>query len=503
MAIAFFALSTPATAAGPLRAYLNDFDFNDYALSFEYYQSQSAYKGEDDFHIVYPIITSFEHSILTDDVYFVRDSYIGLRNVMDNGWKFGLVGKVQTLGYGANANPELAGMRRRSWSLQAGAVVGKRLGPIAVDLFASHDILNESGGYEGNFKFAWPLRDGRFSIVPQLDLTYQSSKLVNHYFGVRTDEVRPGRTEYTPGAAWTMRPSVSFSYRWHRYWYTRINISASILPDEIRDSPIVARDSTWAFNLGIAYDSRAFVSMDGAHWKQDNFFELSLGAFALRSGSRINLVSASPQTAGDLERVQRIEERSVVWPIEIAWQMGRFHRLDLRYFDLVRKGEATLDFPLTVGDITFPANELLATQLDTSMLRLGYSFSVFRDTQKELSILGGVSMTRVAYTVDGASDTIEAQTTMTLPVIGARGRASFTDRISLEARVEVFALDLDDKDGDMVDVAIYGTWTFSPQWVAGIGYQYFRQRISAKEDSLSGDVKIDYQGPQAFLRARF
>ena len=504
MLVAVAIATTPvAVMAETLRESLNSVDFNDYALMFNYYQSQSPYVGQGDFRIIYPVVTTFEHSITTDNVYFVRDSYLGLRTVTDSGWKFGVTGKVQTLGYAADANPELQGMGRRSWSLQAGGVIGKRLGPVAVDLFATHDILNESGGWEAAFKLAWPLGEGRFSLIPQLDLTYQSGDLVDHYFGVEAAEARAGRPEYTAGSAWTWGPRVTALYRWHEHWYVRASMRADFLPGEISNSPIVARDSSLAFGLGIAYDSRAFVSLDDAEPNEDNFFEASVGAFMISSDTNIDFVGSLAQSVGDLEGIQRLDDQDLSWPIEIAWQMGRFHRLDLRYFALKRSGSVILDAPLTIADSVFSANEQLITRLDTRILRLSYAFSVFRDAQKEFSILGGVSTTLVDYAAVGDVDSAVANTNLVLPVIGASARISFTDKVAVEGRLEIFALDVDDKEGDMADLNLSGTYRFSPRLLAGIGYQLFRQNISSGDDSFSGDVRIDYRGPQVFLRAQF
>ena len=160
-------------------------------------------------------------------------------------------------------------------------------------------------------------------------------------------------------------------------------------------------------------------------------------------------------------------------------------------------------FPIIIGDVVFPQDEPIRSSFRTRVVRLAYSFAIFRDSQKELTLIGGISSTELSYRVTGESDELFASTITTLPVIGASGRINLTEKISLDARLEIFAVDIPDRSGDLIDFAIAGAYQFNERFTAGIGLQLFRQDVSTSDESFAGEYRINYFGPLAYARIRF
>lgn len=505
IALAALALSLvvplPACAQA-FREYLDSIDLNDYSLGINFYTSQSHYAGVDDFKIVYPMPTSFSHSLLTEDPLFVRGSSAGLRKVTDNGWTFGVHGKLQTLGYGADTSEELRGMRRRTWTVQAGLLLGYAIGPFHVDLFTSTDVLSEHDGYDASLKLAWPIASAKQIFVPEIDLTYQSKDLLDHYFGVRSEEALPDRPAYVPGSGVTISGSLEWRRSLHRRWFLFSKISLDLLPDAITDSPIVDLEQGWRFNLGVAYDGSSFIDPDEDSGTPATTMEIGLGVFYVSATSNLDFLDSGGHP-GDLERRQGLDERSVSLPVDIVWRIGRFHRVDVSYFELNRSASVNLTGEMVLNGVPFADGERVVTDLETRVFRFGYGFSLMRDNQKDISLFGGLHATEMDYRVRGAAEPIVASTTSFLPVIGARANVVPAERWSVTGNIEIFLLDFDRHSGELMDIAVSGEYRLTDRLIAGIGYRYYRQDIESGDDSFLGDYRLHYQGPYLNLRARF
>ena len=506
LGILLMALSASAHAEqGWLVDLADSLDLNEFALTGEYYRSQSPYSGVDDFQIVYPLFTTFGSSVDGDSTLYIRDRYAGARHVSENKWVFGIAGAVQTLGYGSEDSDVFTGMDRRNWTLQAGVHVGKRFDRLAFDLFATTDILGEHDGQEFDLLIAWPFNFGAWELVPQIGLTHQTSDFVNHYFGVQPSEVFPGqRAEYAPGSAMTSSARLGYNYRINDRWYLRAAAKVRFLPDEIRDSPLVDCKSTWSLSVGIAYDAPAFTAIDGKTApRAGSKVELIASGFFVRSRSQIDLSVLPPISVPDLEDQQQLDESELVFPVDVVWQWGRLHRIDFRAFTLSRNASTQIVDPLTIGGTTFGPDEVVDTTLRTRIFRLGYGLSLLRDEQKELSILGGIHIADIEYRVRDPDNAIRASTTPILPVIGVRGRVNFSERISAEANIEAFALDFDGYSGELFDASLSGRYRVSEKAFTGVGYRFYRHNIRSGDDSLFGEYQIDYYGPYAFFGLRF
>jgi len=489
-------------SAGGLLEFLDSIDLNDYTLALNLYRSESHYVGVDDFTIIYPLFKSFSHATNTEDVLFLRDSHAGLRTFTDNGWSFGVIGSIQTLGYGSDSSDALAGMSRRTWSVQGGGLVGKRIGPVNIDLFASTDLLGVYNGQQYELKFSYSFVSPKLQIVPQLEFVHQSENLVNYYYGVTDTEIAPGRPAYAPGAATTPRLSVDVNWRMHTTWYVYAGASVDFLPDEITNSPIVDKETAWGAHIGVGYAPESFVEKYGEGRDDSRSeIEVGVGAFFASVTSSVNLDVDVLPAPPDLEDEQALDDRETLVPVDIIWRFGRRHRLDLSYFELSRDKTRVLSVPVTVGGVTFAAGETVTTNLDTRVIRFGYGFSFFRDDQKDLSLFGGIHVTEIDLGVLGATESVSAATTMTLPVLGARFTANFSEKWSVGANAEVFALDFDKYNGHLLDFAAFGQYRFGQNFAIVGGYHFYRMNIMSGDESLSGEFRIDYRGPYVSFRA--
>lgn len=152
--------------------------------------------------------------------------------------------------------PSLAGMAKRSPSIDAG--IGyryrQRNGIGSVDLELMHDANHASGGSEVRLSYNWDLDWGRLHLRPAISVARRNARLNNYYYGVRPEEVLPGRPAYQPGAG-TDRSLALYGYyditeRWRLLGGIGINFADSV----VRDSPIVEDKPQKSALVGLAYD---------------------------------------------------------------------------------------------------------------------------------------------------------------------------------------------------------------------------------------------------------
>ena len=335
--------------ANPVADFLHAIDLNEYGVGAFLYRSQSYYDGVDDFVGIFPLPSTFDHAVYDNYAFYVRDGDFGLRKTLANGWQLGGVAKVQTLGYRTGDSPALDGMRRRDWTIQAGANAGRQLGPIRLDLMARTDILGVHDGQEYTLKPALPFRGQSWQLVPQFEALCQSADLVNYYFGVTEDEAVPGRPAYSPGGGTTLSGSLNLSWRFHPKWYLTATAQIDFLPDVITDSPVVGRDRVGRVVLGVAYDAPVFIA---AHDETDplDLASIDCGAFYAQSESNVDLLGGGSTRNVDLESELGLDDGTWVAAIDAIWRLRLYHRLELTVFQLSRDATTDLDGPLTIKE---------------------------------------------------------------------------------------------------------------------------------------------------------
>ncbi len=497
-------LAPPAGATpGRFEAWLDAFDFNDYALSMNVYASPSVYDGGDATTVLYPLLSSFEHATTTDHPLFVREGYVGLRAVANERFQAGFTARVNADGYGATAGGALAGMQSRGWSVSAGALAGVAVGPLHADLFLTTDLFGRHNGQIASLKLAWPMSGGRLVFVPQVELTRYSGNYVDYYYGVTDGEATPERPAYSPGAATVPEVRVDLRWRFLPQWFLRIDAGYSWLPGAMANSPIVAADRDHYVAVGVAWDSGAFVRLHDDDRVSPSTWEMGIEAFFMRASSTVVLSGNDGEASGSLERDSGFDTQDVGLPLSLEWRIGRFHTLNARYFELYRDGAVEIAADRQVGSVPFAAGARLRTRLATRVLRLSYGFAVFRDAQKELIVSAGLHGTRFDFSASAESGEVDAATTAIMPLVGASLRANFSPRLAMHIGLELFGLEFDRAKGSLVDLAVEGRYRLSPRFDVGAGYRYYRQSLDSGDDRLRGDVTIEYRGPLATLRYRF
>jgi len=181
-------------------------------------------------------------------------TYIGERlQIIGPNLKVGLIGtgdlrlalsaRYRIGAYEEDDSPALTGMGDRDDTLLLGFALEYDL-PRAwgIDLSAGyeHDVLDRIGGGESYIEVEKSLQWGRSRIAPSARISWLSSELSNHDFGVPDSNAIPGRPAYTIGSAVSYEIGVSTYIEVTESLGVNINAQLEFLGDEVRESPIVS-----------------------------------------------------------------------------------------------------------------------------------------------------------------------------------------------------------------------------------------------------------------------
>jgi len=510
------ALAITETAfAGKIIDYIRNYDLNDYALGLTISASQNPYAGGENSTIAYPILTSFRDSAFTKDWLLLRDGDIGIRWVSENEWELGLVGRIQTLGFGTSDSPLLIGLDDRQWGLEIAPIVGYRGWPVHFTLQSYTEIFGLHGGWISELAFSLPREYERGYLVPSVELIHQTADYTNYYFGVSPDESNMFRPAYQTDGALNTAVKLRWGYALTDKWLLSGSLGLEFLDTAISASPIVEHDQLFSVGISIAYNNDIFQPRITARPPPDHpKFEFRLGAFMDSIDSTIVRDSSSGIIGADIdiEELLGLSDKETILNFDAIYRIGRFHRLELGYLTIARSGQTTLQKDLDTlqkdldfGDVMFPAGTVIDSHADTEILRIGYAYSLMNDPQKELGIMGGVHFskfaTEITATASGTREVISANTP--LPVIGLHGKVALGQYSTLGARIQFFRMDFDRYEGSLNFATLDWRHSFGDTISAGLAYNYYALNLESHESDVRGSLRVRHHGPELFISMGF
>ncbi len=211
----------------------------------------APYRGLDENPIVAPLVR------YEGEKFFFRGTRGGVRLVKSDTYEFTVFGQVRLDGYDPKDSDFLTGMEKRKASVDVGVAstwTSQKVGQF--ELSVAGDALNRSGGIEAVAGWNGLFRAGGWSFIPGASVSWKNADLIDYYYGVRANEVRPGRAAYSGRSALTPEVSMLATHKLGERWSLFARASYAWLPTEITDSPIVDSNSTTGLFLGVGYSPK-------------------------------------------------------------------------------------------------------------------------------------------------------------------------------------------------------------------------------------------------------
>lgn len=212
--------------------------------------AQSPYKGGQDRWLPLPVINyegdSFWLRTLQGGYYLWKDP--------QNQLSLTLAGSAQRYDPDDNDLGAMKGLDERRMTMMGGLEYRHIAdwGIVRTNLLG--DVLGKSDGIVWDLTYLYRFEFGDFSLAPGIGATWTSANQNRYYYGVSGHEAaRTGIRRYQPDDSWSPYAELSANYRLTERWNTSVYARYTRLADEIKDSPMVDKNSqltTWA---GISY----------------------------------------------------------------------------------------------------------------------------------------------------------------------------------------------------------------------------------------------------------
>ncbi|WP_432699592.1 MipA/OmpV family protein [Kluyvera cryocrescens] len=212
--------------------------------------NESAYRGYNKNTHVVPI-GNYE-----SDAFYVRQTTLGYALFKDKRDELSLTASWVPLNFDPADNDDRAMQRldKRDGTAMAGAAWYHHEKWGSLKLSAAADILDNSNGWVGELTYFRVLPVGKLSITPALGVYYYDASFNRYYYGVSgAESQRSGLSPWSPESSWMPYVGLTLKYPLTRNLVLLANASYSVLPDEVKNSPMVDRDDSFTLLTGVSW----------------------------------------------------------------------------------------------------------------------------------------------------------------------------------------------------------------------------------------------------------
>jgi hypothetical protein len=262
----------------------------------------------------------------------------------------------------------------------------------------------------------------------------------------------------------------------------------------MRKSPLVIASALIA-----AFPSLAAAANDP--WSAP--FSIQIGGFDANATTKVRLDSSSGAngTSGSFEGDLGLEERKTLPTFDFTWRWNRRHALEGSIVSLHRDGSRTLTGQINWGDVTFPVSTTVTSKFDSDIVRVGYRYSFVNEPGGEFSMLLGLHWTNLDTGISNVAGTISKSVSVDfpLPTVGLRGSARLGDNWRLAGFGQFLKLKIGDYDGSILNGSVAVEWAFLRQAYAGLGYNYYKYKLTAEKENAHGKFDFRFDGPALYV----
>ena len=263
---------------------------------------------------------------------FLHSSRIGLKLLDTPEQRLDVFIDKRLEGFPLKSPPaSLAGMATRQSSTDAGLSYLYRQPWGTLRAAVLKGLSSDQKGFEARVGYSQPMSSGRWTLTPDVSLSYRSAKLNDYYYGVRASEATPGRPAYSAGAGLNASVGLYASYQTSQNWRLLGGATATLLSGNIQESPVVSKRVLPAVYVGATYDfgaSRPRSAEAGSG--SPTYIKLLDGASTADGCHLIKILTARcfSTTANDRTNIQGIQIGKPVvenfndWPLDFVGYVG-------------------------------------------------------------------------------------------------------------------------------------------------------------------------------------
>jgi hypothetical protein len=181
------------------------------------------------------------------------------------------------------------------------------------------------------------------------------------------------------------------------------------------------------------------------------------------------------------------------------------HRIDFLYNENKRSGSTTTERDYSIGNELIPAGTKLSSSENLKIGFLGYRYSFFKTADTEIAAGLGFYGANIKFKFDANQPviSIDASTTLPLPVLSVSGDFYLTDRMKLTASANGLKVKFGDVDGRTYDMSFAGEYLLTNNFGIGAAIERFNIRADVTKSDYNGRAEITSNSGRVYLTARF
>jgi outer membrane protein len=217
-----------------------------------YVQTQ-PYKGADTIVLPSPVV------FFDNGLFYMRWSRAGVyfygEKSDDLSWGFSLTAQPRVYGYKASDSSYLKGMDDRDTTLEGGLAFSVQKKDKYFEIMLLTDLLHNPDTWRIKTELGDKYTLGDFSFYPSFILSYQSSKFMDYYYGVKSNEVNLTlhRTQYTADSGVQIGAQTYVNYPLNKKLSILLNLRADLLPNSAKNSPIIEDNHIYSGLASLIY----------------------------------------------------------------------------------------------------------------------------------------------------------------------------------------------------------------------------------------------------------
>ncbi|HEX9136642.1 MAG TPA: hypothetical protein VF905_06825, partial [Nitrospirota bacterium] len=229
-------------------------------------------------------------------------------------------------------------------------------------------------------------------------------------------------------------------------------------------------------------------------------FMLRAGGYRVQNADTILRLDANNAPVGtyiDFHDTLGGDNQATVFRLDGLYRFNDKHGLGFSYYSLKFTGSRVLDQDIQWGDVTFPINAKVDSEIKFDVYKLNYQYSLFHNNKVELGASFGLHILKMSagITATGIGESQSEAVTAPLPVFGLYADYNFTPRFSAFYTYQWFFINYEDKiKGGLQDFLIGLEYRVFRNFALGIAYNRFALKVESKGDATTLHVDTTWNG---------
>jgi hypothetical protein len=220
--------------------------------------------------------------------------------------------------------------------------------------------------------------------------------------------------------------------------------------------------------------------------------------------ARLNGAGGLVGTEISFEEDLGFTERNDMPAILASVRLGERWKIEAEYLSLRRDNSRALSRTINWGDNTYTVGTTVTSEFSSDIFRLSGAYSFIKDAQMEAGFALGLHNTDFKMSIAAAGVGSETGEVLApLPTLGFYGAYAFTPKWLLSGRVDIFSLDYDDYEGQLINATLGVDYRLFRNLGLGIAYRYIDYDLSVTTSEYNGSINYGFSGPLLYLVSSF